>query len=119
MPIASPDAMNNEVPANALNADHEEEEAKCHVENEVNTTVIPNPSISKKSSLNKVNQQDLSSNHGTQPITQLYHQNEKSNSAMQRLNRSYSQSRTISGGLTLNKSNKSLKNLIFYIKTGY
>ena len=96
MPIASPDALINEVGANHGDGDDSEASAKRSSVSQITASAdnseaeIPrnkDPSVRQK-------QEKLR-------------------------NRSSSHSRTISGGLTLNRTNKSLKNLILYIKTAY
>ena len=104
MPIASPDALNNEVPVNNINPENEEEAN--------NDTKLAN---------------DQSMKIGVDNLKLVHATNKQSNAANLVYNRNSRvsdqlinpQNRTISGGLTLDKTNKSLKNLIYYIKTAY
>ena len=99
MPIASPDALNNEVPVNALNAD-QEDLIEPQDESKLNGTLsIVNNS---ESQVAKSLHNSACVRHACQAGAELDHTRS-----------------SISGGLTLNKTNKSLKNLIYYIKTAY
>lgn len=95
MPIASPDAMINEVPANAINPEQEED-----IINEA------------KESINSINTAKLN-------VAADKTLNANSNRPNNRMPNSIARSGSISGGLTLDRTNKSLKNLIFYIKNAY
>ena len=126
MPIASPDALKfdelNEVPVNALKHEEEDDEEiegsknnekskkNCHMleEDQQNNNAQQCESsssnfVSKKSGENVVLIKD----------GKLVHESGYDKQT------STSTLRTISGGLTLNKTNESLKNLITYIKTAY
>ncbi len=104
MPIASPDALNNEVPVNTINPENEEEINVSKVTNDHSIQISVN-----NSKLAQVVQRP--SNAAT-----LMAYNRNGRISDQLIN---SQNRSISGGLTLDKTNKSLKNLIYYIKTAY
>ena len=99
MPIASPDALNNEVPVNALNPD-QEDLIEPQDESKSNGTL----SIANNAEAQVAKSLHNSScvRHASQAGAELDHTRS-----------------SISGGLTLNKTNKSLKNLIYYIKTAY
>ena len=114
MPIASPDALNNEVPVNTLNPENDEE-----INNVTKSTSVH--SIDMDGQNSKLTQVVLKpSSNSTHMIVYApnvdvhYTSNNQNNDQM--IN---PQNRTISGGLTLDKTNKSLKNLIYYIKTAY
>jgi hypothetical protein len=104
MPIASPDALNNEVPVNTINPENEEEINVSKVTNDHSIQISVN-----NSKLAQVVQRPSNA-------ANLMAYNRNGRISDQLIN---SQNRSISGGLTLDKTNKSLKNLIYYIKTAY
>lgn len=106
MPIASPDALKydelNEVPVNALNHEDQIEIGSIKVSN-VNMSI--HSGVNDEKNGKDPSSKDPDKNIGNEKTTQQKKQNSEAN--------------TISGGLSLNKTNKSLKNLILYIKTTY
>ena len=105
MPIASPDALNNEVPVNTINPENEEE---------VNVTKVTNDHSIQISVNTKSAQVNHKPSNATNMMSLAYNRNGRISDQI--IN---PQNRSISGGLTLDKTNKSLKNLIYYIKTAY
>ncbi len=108
MPIASPDALKfdelNEVPVNALKQEEEEMEEDSGKAKETNENAIM--SVSERTK-------------GEHMERSLQLKSARNNPEKPAYETQISSSRTISGGLTLNKTNASLKNLIMYIKTAY
>ncbi len=102
MPIASPDAMNNEVVVNDINQEHEEE---INANTDVKRNVISNAN-SQQIVMTVKQEENLELGN------RFFSQNKQ-------FKRAICQNGTISGGLTLDNKNKSLKNLIFYIKNAY
>lgn len=100
MPIASPDALNNEVPVNTINEEEINNETKENV-------TINSMELNAANSKMKQNS-DVPSNLNVNNRCITIHKNEI-----------ITHRGSISGGLTLDKTNKSLKNLILYIKTAY
>lgn len=104
MPIASPDSLNNDLGVDDKYQNEEDMEAR-------NVT----KSATQQLSANR-NECVNTETESIKAITKDSNSHKKNSLQKQR---SLSQYKAISGGLTLNKSNKSLKNLIFYIKTAY
>lgn len=119
MPIASPDATNNEVTLNTtINADQDQFPDQ---ENEVATNAVA--TIATKSQTPVTNANISNRKLGTSVVPR----NGQANVTTVRkfmVNGNIvpilvGPTGSISGGLTLDKTNKSLKNLMYYIKTAY
>jgi len=139
MPIASPDALNNEVPVNIINPENEEEIKENDAINTNDSKLLKQDQslLNKQSQLNNVNNNSRLTSELTDPPPnnqqlkhdqqqQLqhhlhhYHTQQQQQQQQNHIQKQQLQpQRTISGGLTLDKTNKSLKNLIYYIKTAY
>ena len=103
MPIASPDAF-NEVAVNTINPDQEDE--------------IVNDEVKEADSLHAVISTNAAGTSRNMHKESSPHKMSQCLPGLMNRSDGY-ESRSISGGLTFDKNNKSLKNLIYYIKTAY
>ncbi|CAF0990575.1 unnamed protein product [Brachionus calyciflorus] len=103
MPIASPDATNNDVTLNTnLNIDTETDSTANQVLiNSNKTQVLSNISVKNSNINNYIAKKNIL------------------NGQLTKIQEMIISNGSISGGLTLDKTNKSLKNLMFYIRSAY
>lgn len=102
MAIPSPDASNNEVTVNSINPDHDDIIAPESIKKSENVASIIISEPSKGQIMSKISA-TAKARYNNNDIRKLIIENGGS----------------ISGGITLDKTNKSLKNLIYYIKSAY
>jgi hypothetical protein len=136
MPIASPDATNNEVPVNTINPEHDQDDIATATPRP-NEKLVSDPIVGNSSQTNSIEDtrgvtSAVDTENESTAVTRSSAQRRSgandlntmasgvSGMSLRSLNQLISSNGgSISGGLTLDKRNKSLKNLIHYIKVAY